>query len=431
MLKINQYIKYIISNSLLKNASFLIIGTFASSLVSFIFIIIATHLFQPKDVGLSSAAISAIGIISTISELGLGITLIRFLHDSGKNENALLNYFLTINIIASLVVTIVFLCGLDLWSSSLVPIREDKFFIIVFLLFAVAQSAQPILLNVFLAKRQNKYAPIINGIIGIFKVLFILLLSLLFNNKFGILLAAGIATFIGALILILYFIPRVQKNYKFQPRLNYPGSKEYFHYAAGNYIGRLLLGVTPLMLPLIVLNTLGPESNAVFYVAWSITSILQIIPTAVFNSLFAEASTDSQHLKNHVMHSIKFMFLILIPAIIITILISEKFLLIFGKSYSLEGESLLQIAACSTIPFGINYLYISIARFEKHSGKLIFIAALSVVLTILFSYIFMKTSGLNGIGLGYLVGQCIPAMVATILLMRMFSKSKYANQVTI
>lgn len=236
------------------------------------------------------------------------------------------------------------------------------------------------------------------------------------NNAFGIFIGAGIATTLSIILALFFFVPKVQSGFLPYPKIRGIKIQELLTYSMGNYLGRLLIQLPPLIIPLIIVNKLGPESNAVFYVVWAVVSILQVIPSAIFNSLFAEASNEASSLHKNTFNSLKFMMYLAVPSIIVIVLIAGKLLLIFGRTYSNEGTFLLQITALSIIPWGFNYLYISIARFEKQVGGVIKLAGLSTILSLILSYIFITYFGLIGAGIGYLAGQGISAIVVIILL---------------
>jgi O-antigen/teichoic acid export membrane protein len=415
-------INVLLSRSLYKNASYLILGSLSTSVIGFIFVISATKLYSAEAVGLSTAAISSISLISLISELGLGITIIRFLPNFGKDSNNFLNFCLTINCIASILITAVFLVGLKIWSPDLLEIRQNIIFLLVFVIFAIASSLQPLILNVFLARRKAKYIMIINIIAGILKIVLIIIVSVVLNSAFGIFVGSGIAMIVAVFLLIFLYVPKVQNAYHPTINLRSDKAKELFSYSISNYIGRFLLQALPLIMPLIVLNNLGAEASANYYVAWTIGAVLVVIPTSIFNSLFAESSNDNSVSSSNVIRSVKFMLLLSVPVVVIVVILADKFLLLFGQSYSNEATNVLKVFALSTIPWGINYLYISIARSGRQLRELIFVAGLAMVLSLVMSYVLMSKLDLLGVGLGYLIGQSICAIIVIFFLKSMLSR---------
>ena len=85
-----------------------------------------------------------------------------------------------------------------------------------------------------------------------------------------------------------------------------------------------------MVLPIIVVNLLGAEQNAYFYIAWTIATALSAIPIGIALSLFAEGSHFKDKLRGNTVKALKFTFLLLIPAVILLVLVGKWLLLAFG-----------------------------------------------------------------------------------------------------
>ena len=68
-----------------------------------------------------------------------------------------------------------------------------------------------------------------------------------------------------------------------------------------------------LILPIMVLNVLGAEQAAYYYIAYAIAALLFIIPNAISMSLFVEGS-HGEALKRTVVKSLVTIFSLLFPA---------------------------------------------------------------------------------------------------------------------
>jgi O-antigen/teichoic acid export membrane protein len=77
--------------------------------------------------------------------------------------------------------------------------------------------------------------------------------------------------------------------------------------------------------------------------------------------------------------------------------------------------------AVAIIPWGINYMYISIARFEKRTRDVIIIAGISTVLSLGLSFGLLLKMGMIGVGIGYLVGQFISMLAVVVPIRRIVS----------
>jgi len=413
-----EVLKQHLNTSLYKNAYYLMAGTAVTSLLGFVFWIVAVRLYSTEAVGLGSAIISALGLLAIFSELGLGIGLIRFLPGAGKDGNDMLNTCFTVSGLASMAIALIFLAGLGFWSPALLLVRQHPIFFAAFVVFAVIYALQPLVSNTFLAKRNTKFIVITNIIAGSFKIALGVLFVIFFNNAFGIFASTGLAMSIALAIAVIWFLPKVQSGYRPLPKIQKRVLNELSHYSSGNYVARILLQMTPLILPLMVVNILGAEMNAYFYIAWAVAAIFQVIPSSIFNSLFAEGSNDETSLRANTVKSLKLMLLLLLPAVLLILVIAGKLLLLFGQAYSDNGALLLRIIALSIMPWGINYLYISIERVRKNVSGIIKVAAAATCLSLGLSYFLMLKMSLVGIGVGYLMGQSIVAIAVAILLWR-------------
>jgi O-antigen/teichoic acid export membrane protein len=389
-------LKQHLKDPLFKNSYFLMANTAVTSIFGFIFLIVVARSFETADVGLASALIAALGLLSILSNLGLGIGLIRFLPGAKDNGNSMINTCFTLSGLASVVIAIIFLAGLEFWSPALLPVLQHPTFFASFILFAIVWALNPLISCTFLAKRSTD---------------------------------AGMAMSVALLIAIFWFLPKIQQGYFPLCIVRRDVLNEISHYSGGNYIARIFLESSSLVLPLMVINILGAELSAYFCIAWSVTAILMVIPTSIFNSLFAEGSNEKETLLANTKKSLKLLLLLLLPAILILLVIADKVLLLFGQAYSQNGALLLRIIAVSIIPYSINYLYITIARVKMDIRGVIKVSVAITCLTLGLCYFLMLNMGLPGIGVGWLAGQSIVAIpVALYLLWRYYSLPKLSDE---
>ena len=236
------------------------------------------------------------------------------------------------------------------------------------------------------------------------------ILFVLFFHTFGIVASWGIATAVASAVSLFLFLPKVQKQYRPLPTLKLSLIKDIGQYSSGNYLVTLLTRAPVFLLPLLVVNINGAESNAYFYVAWMIAGIIFSIPTAISFSLLAESSHFEERLRENVTRSLKFSFLLLVPVVILLMLVGKWLLLAFGQSYVANGWHLLQILAISSLPLNINLIYAGILRVTNRIKELIIIRGLIAITVLLASYLIMPTSGIIGIGYAWLGAQGIVAI---------------------
>jgi O-antigen/teichoic acid export membrane protein len=159
-----------------------------------------------------------------------------------------------------------------------------------------------------------------------------------------------------------------------------------------------------------VVNILSAEQNAYFYIGWMIAGLLFAIPLAVSTSLFAEGSHFEDKLKENVIRSLKFTYLLLVPAVIVLVLVGKWLLLAFGQSYSANALHLLWVLSLSSLPSALSYIYTGILQVTGRIKELIAIWGFIALGTLLVSYLVMPVTGIVGIGYAWLGAQTIVAI---------------------
>jgi O-antigen/teichoic acid export membrane protein len=306
---------------------------------------------------------------------------------------------------------LIFLAGLSLWSPALLPIRAHPIFFISFVIFAIAGTLNRFVQQSFIAKRK---AGFVLGqwalLFGLLRFIPLVILAAFFHT-FGIFAAWGIALAVAVAVGIFLFLPKVQAGYRPLPAMSKRAVNDMMHFSFTNYAANILWTIPGLVLPLMVLDLLGAQPNAYFYIGWAIGGILFMIPVAASFSLFAEGSYNQEKLAGDIKKSLKLIFLLLIPAIIIIFFLGDKLLLLFGEAYSENATRLLQVLAVSALPLSINHIYFSVKRIEMRMKSVMALTAFIAVTTLASSYVLLPQIGIVGVGIAWLLSQAIVALI--------------------
>jgi O-antigen/teichoic acid export membrane protein len=396
--------------SLYRNAIYLMINSAALALAGFFFWVVAARLYPVEAVGLVSAAIAAIGLLTLLSTLGLDYGLIRFLPGSGEKARDMINSCFTVGGLISIALALIFLAGLGIWSPALLPIREHPVFFAAFIFFTVTFTFQGFTYHAFIAKRRAGFALAQGLIFGLLRFAPLFALAPLFDT-FGIFASLGIAASIAGATAILLLLPQVEKGYRPLPVIRKGVVNEMVHFSFANYAANIFWMLPQLILPLMVVNLLGAEQNAYFYIGWSMASILFMIPLATSFSLFAEGSHDVERLGYEIRRSLKLLLVLLVPAIIILLLLGDKILFLFGRAYSENATKLLWILAFSALPLSLNYIYYGIKRVEMRMKGVIGLTIFIAIATLGMSYFLLPQMGILGAGVAWLSSQGVGALI--------------------
>jgi len=396
---IKKIYKHFMDDSLYRNSIYLMLSTAVMGGFGFIFWLIAARIFTTAQVGLGSALISAIGLITGLSLLGLNTGLIRYLPTSTEKNNKI-NTVIVITSLMTLLVTTVFILGIKLFSPSMILLKTNLYYAIFFIISMMIMTIAVVVDSVFTAYRSTKYVLLKSVIFSVGKIIIpFLLISL---GAFGIFGTWIVSTFLALGISIFILIR------KFQFKLTYKYDlviiKKMFNFSFLNHLSIFVTALPTYLLPLIIANKIGLESNAHFYIAMSLATILFMVPGATTQSLFAEGSHNDNDLGKHIRKTIKITSLIMIPGILILVFLGNYLLLLFGKSYSSEGFRFLQILAVSGIFVSINSIYAAIFRVKNKVNQMLVISAIGTVVTLGLTYVLLN-QGLIGIGIAWMVGQ--------------------------
>ena len=156
-------------------------------------------------------------------------------------------------------------------------------------------------------------------------------------GKFGIFISWSIAITVPLFIGLFFLLPKSELGYRPAVTIDRKLIVDILHFSFSNYLGDLSWNAPTLILPIIVINTLGPAISAFFFIAWAIGSIINTIANMMSTSLFAEGSNNLNALEHNLGRSIKMILLLLIPIVAITVIFADKILVLDEGRLVAEG----------------------------------------------------------------------------------------------
>ena len=411
-MNIKSIYKYVMTDPLYKNSIFNMASTFILGGLGFVFWIIIARLYKTENVGIATTIISIMTLLSSFTIMGINSSLIRYLPKSA-NKNEFINSSFVIVTIATLLSSVIFLLGLQIFSPQLLFLRSNIFYILSFTTFIIFCSWNILVDSIFMAFRAAGNILIKNIIISLLKL--VLPFALIAFGAYGIFASTASALALGVLVGMI--ILNLKFEIKLSISINISLIKEHSIYSLANYLVIFISGIPSLVLPVIVLNVLSAKFAAYYYVASMIQNFLLIIPIATDQALLTEGSHNEAELKKHVKKAIATILVILIPATAIIVLFGNILLQFFGKSYAIEAFQFLQLYSVSTI-FTSFLLIASAIMNVKHKIKtLVSLNIIAAVLTLCLSCAFIS-GRLVGIGWGWTLGQVIAGLVSIYFIIR-------------
>lgn len=320
-------IKTHLCDPLYKNSLFIMLTSISSSGFGFFFWVLAAKLYSPQDVGIATALISSMMFLVLLSRFGLDFSIIRFfpMHDKSRifSTSALITTSFAV------IFGVIFIVGVNVFSPEL-SFLKSPWNASIFLIFLTASSISALIGISFVAIRRAGFQFLQSIIVGI-RIPLLIPLTLL--GAIGIFVAVG-SSFVLALFVVLVLL--VHSGIRLRIVVDRGFLNEAFHFSTGNYLAGLFMTAPIMILPIMVLNTLGSEQAAYYYIAFAIAALLFMIPNAISTSLFVEGSY-SEALKQTVVKSLIVIFSLLIPAVAVLYVCSVCLLGMVGADYAAGG----------------------------------------------------------------------------------------------
>jgi O-antigen/teichoic acid export membrane protein len=396
-----------------------------NALLAFLFWVVAARFYSAVDVGLVAALTSASGLMAMLASLGLPTGLLRFLPGS-TDKRRIVNSAFTASMIASLVASGIFVAGTSLWSPELVFLQEQAELSALFALVTIGTALSYTQSPAFIALRRPGLAFIHVAVCALLRIPAAIALA-----KFGMVgLWGSWAIFLGLNLLLFAVLFRLaEPGYFPSPALNVRVLKEILPFSVGNLGADVPYYAAVSVIPLMVLNILGPESTAYYYVAFRVGSAVLTIATFVGMSLLVEGSYDPGKLRQNVLRATRFSFLLLVPALLVIFLLGDKLLSLFGGDYSEQALIVVWLISAASLPHIVTEFFISVRRVQLRVKAVVLVAWAILILNIAFAWPSIVHLGLAGSGLGWLASYS--AVAATIMALmggRRLARRRTANR---
>lgn len=397
---------------LFRNGYALILGAGASSVLGMFYWLLAARIYSPGILGLNSAMISALMLLSDVSQLNLTSAMIRFIPRAGGGARQLVRWAYICSSIAAVTVSVVFVVGIPFWAPALEILRSN---VAIFGLFVAATVLWGIFAlqdDILIGLRQAIWVPIENFVFTLMKIVLLLLFAGSLSG-YGIfaswVVPAALAVLPMNLLIFRRFLPAHARRggEAVEPLV----ARQVVSYVAADYLGLLFRLISTTLLPLIVIQAVGADATAYFSLSWTVSYPLLLIMELLSISLTVESVGDITNLGRYARRVLSQALRILVIPVALLVLGAPYLLAIFGESYAAGGSTLLRFLALAAIPNAVTVLYLSIARVQKRMTDIVVIQAALAILVLGLGFVLLHAFGIAGIGFAWLFSQTIVACV--------------------
>jgi O-antigen/teichoic acid export membrane protein len=193
-------------------------------------------------------------------------------------------------------------------------------------------------------------------------------------------------------------------------------------YSFVSYLSQLAIQAPVFVLPVLVLLAVAPKQNAVFFIAWSITTMILLLPTSVVRVLLAEG-TRGRDLVRQTRISLVVNGAIGIAAAAAVYVGAGVVATVYGQGYE-QATTLLPLLVTAVIPAGVVLVALTHARVIDDEPATLVLSAIYAVTVLVPSFWLVNQSGALGAAQGWFAGNCVTAVLAAAWLFQNLRKEE-------
>ncbi|WP_206511164.1 lipopolysaccharide biosynthesis protein [Rhodococcus sp. BGS-1C] len=394
------------------NSLALMLSTVVTGGLGLLFWAAAGRLYPVAEVGSASAVITSAVMLSTLSNLSLGSMYERFLPVSGwMARSFVIRGYLTITVFALVLGSgFLLVAPVSEMFTSTTEIVSFPFFVAVLAVFALQDQTSSGLGVARWAAAKNVFHAVVK---------FVLLLALFATAQSTAIIAAWAIPAVLASVVVLRSILRAlrtEARYKLAPDL--PPRRELWSYFGSAYGITALGSLAPLLVPMIVVATLGAEANAYFALTWSIVSALYILISVLVGPFVAEVAGNPEQFSRLTKRFMTMVCIVALGGSFFLAFLAPFGLGLIGEGYRENGTIIVHLAAL-TIPLSvIGSLYDGLARVQRRMRLAVIVQVIATTIIIAGSLALSDSLGIAAVAWAYLAAEAFGAVVLIIPLIR-------------
>ena len=387
-----------------RSAYALILATGLTSGLGLVFWALAARWLPTATVGIGAALVSVMALLANLSTLGLRNGLIRFLPTAGSASRRLIVTCYALCAVTAMAAAGIFLLGQPLWAEKLAFLRGSPLAVLAFIIGTAFWVLFVLQDHVLVGLRQTIWVPLENGLCAVAKIALLPLLA--FAGGWAVFGATALPAAAAVLVVTTLIMRYLRRTTAGQEPTAIPVS-QLVRFAAADHFAALLWMGTADLLTLLVLNEVGPEASAYYFMANTIGYTLYLVISNVGSALVAEGARHPERSVTLARQALWNSARLVIPLAVIGVLLAPFVLGILGPDYAANGTVVLQLLLISALPQIIVGIAIATARIRRDLRTIMAVYTALAVGSIGGSWLALGAFGLPGVGLACLVTQLV------------------------
>jgi O-antigen/teichoic acid export membrane protein len=396
----------------------LMANTGVTSLLGLVFWAAASAIYTPAQLGASAALISAMMLLSVISQVDLAMGISRLLPQvRARRWRPVLGAY-GVAATVGMAVTAAFVLVAPRLSPAFGFLGHFGALGFLLILAVVLWNIFALQDAVLASARWAAVVPIENGVFGVLKIGLMVVLAHRVGGQ-GIFVGWVIAMAVMLLPVNTLIFARVLRTRPARTDTPEPlppatvlpiGNRAgVARYLAADYTAGLLNQGYTAVLPLLVLAVLGRGANGYFYIVFMVSGAVRAIAQSMSTSLVIEGSHDETRVAAMARLSVVRFAKFALPGIVALGLGANLLLKPFGAAYEHNGATLLRLFLLAALPHAVITIYLSLERVQARVNRVLAVEALIVVLVTVGAVVGMQRYGLVGVGVAWLAAHTVVA----------------------
>jgi O-antigen/teichoic acid export membrane protein len=380
----------------------LVVNSLVNGFGGIFFWFVAARFYSPAIVGVATAGTSMIVLLATVSQLGLGMGVIRYSTALGPHRRRRLGGIWLITLVGAIVAGLLFWKFAFIIAPGLLPIFSTPLNVSLFVGSCVAWAISILFDSYLVSQRHIGLMVIDNSLTAVCRIAFIVFVS---QPSAAMLIAfTGASGLIGVVAVIPALIR--QRATTMSPPSIPVTLQTLISYSLWNYWIAITNIVATLTLPSIIISVTNGEQTAAYYMAWSLFSGLTMLPSALSQVLLVTRANAPGTSETAFQPNRKRDLLMLMLALVF-IPVALGILALLGRTYFAHGWLVAIILAAGYWP---NYRALLLQTEMRLAGSqyiLALIYTISYATTLGLSIPLLRLIGTPGAALAWALGQCL------------------------
>ena len=405
----------VLSDPMLRNGHALIASASVTQFIGVLYWIFAARLYPVAVVGRNSVVISVMLFLAGVAQLNLMSTLIRFVPTSGQRTLRLIVSAYLTSVSIGAVIGAIFVFLIPRVEPQLDFLRSGPYIAVWFVLSVVMGTIFVLEDSALTGVRAAPFVPIENAFFALLK-LGLLVPFAWFLQSLGIYLSWTVAVLVTIIPTNIYLFARaVPRHLREHPVASpAPRFREIRAFLIPDSLAALFMLASTVLLPLLVINRLGPTAAAHYQLAWIIGYALFLFSLNMGSSLVVETAADQSGLRQLTWRSMTHLAKLLIPVVIVIVVAAPYLLLAFGRGYAEADVTPLRLLALAALPTIITNTAISATRSQRRMRVVLGIQVAICALVWGLSVAFIGRFGITGVAAAWLIAQTAIALVLAV-----------------